>query len=350
MKNMLITTLVQSVIIHSVLSRNIITGITDNINTVPGQEQSLSGDNHNRRILLESLKILANSLKNSDDDDAVTTPGYGDISLKYYSPNSGTGTITTLIPQQEEYWVPSKDNWLPSIPHRVPSNNYLVPPTDYWVPTTSPGYDEYPPVDYMVYGNSWGIVQQPHQGTSQQHPDSSYEEEYDTGDGSEHKTSLYEVHGIPDPDREYQEVTEYNYPQEGTEYNFPQDIVPYIDTYPVQYDNYLDHTPYIYYTPHEYSEPVPYQLDPDHYQLDPVRRRRDTLLEATALSLGVRINYHIMYFLLTYFISLSSVVLDCCYPHIKLSRPIVARKEAHRRRNDHCQYYTLSIYSIVLLS
>ena len=294
MKNMLITTLVQSVIIHSVLSRNIITGITDNINTVPGQEQSLSGDNHNRRILLESLKILANSLKNSeDDDDAVTTPGVGDISLQYYSPTSGTGTITTLIPQQEEYWIPS--------------NNYLVPPTDYWVPITSPGYDEYPPVDYMVYGNSWGIVQQPHQGTSQQHPDSYYEEEYDTGDGSEHKTSLYEVHGIPDPDREYQEVTEYNYPQEGTEYNFPQDIVPNIDTYPVQYDNYLDHTPYIYYTPHEYSEPVPYQLDPVpheysepvpyqldpvNYQLDPVRRRRDTLLSATALSLGVRINYH----------------------------------------------------------
>ena len=234
MNNLLITIFLQCVIIHSLVSRYIPTGIID---TVSRQDQSpvelltrgeeypaisLSGDTHNRRVLLETLKILANSLENSDDDDTVSSSGYGDISLQYYSPTSGTGTITTHIPHQEEYWVPSTDNWVPSTPYRVPSNDYLVPPTDYWVPTTSP---EYEPVDYMLYGNSWGVVQQPFQGSSQQHHDSYYEEDEDTDDDSyyeedddtnediEHKTSLYEVHGIPDPDRDYQEVTEHSYPQ-----------------------------------------------------------------------------------------------------------------------------------------
>jgi hypothetical protein len=208
---------------------------------------SLSGDANNPQIGYGTINPVSNLLESTLD--ALPQPGFGEISLRYSSPTSRVGTVTT------NYEVPQSDYWIPSV--ILPGDTLLDnhDPQHFIGEVLNSDFNPSTHEDLMFIEDSWNAVPAPYYGY-----DDTFEyvqtNNHLVNNLNEKPTSLYEVHGLPDPDPQYQMVQpNHAYsPPEGnlvTDYS-NANVTPYKNAVPGTYQgNYVGQISNAYGTPYD---------------------------------------------------------------------------------------------------
>ena len=257
---------------------------------------SLSGDANNPQIGYGTINPVSNLLESTLDafqnGYALPQTGFGEISLRYSSPTSRVGTVTT------NYEVPQSDYWIPSV--ILPGDTLLEnhDPQHFIGEVLNSDFNPSTHEDLMFIEDSWNAVPAPYYGY-----DDTFEYVQTNNDLvnnlSEMPTSLYEVHGLPDPDPQYQmSQPDYTYSPPQADYSNAY-VTPYENAIPGTYQgNYVGQTTNEYGTPYddylaEYSN---YNVQSMSYNPSIGKDKTSDWLLPTVMSLGVRLNDYLTFY------------------------------------------------------